>query len=130
MTEKKMNLNSSDFSLLKAAQTGEGLIQLTPERMEQLKETLECRNEYIKETYPRLVEECPYETRLAITAQVIRAIVDHAKEGGSFRYLIYDRLGFGPDAYLPIYEAGGMDISNHFTLGEQNERERKKGTDD
>lgn len=128
--KRKMNLASGDFSLLQAAQTGQGLIELTPERMQQLKDTLEQRNEYIREKYPKLVAECPYETRLAITAQVIKAIVDHAKEGGSFRYLIYDRLGFGPDAYLPIYEAGGMDISNHFTLGEQNDGREGQRTDD
>ena len=33
---------------------------------------------------------------------------------GSFRYLIYDRMGFGPEAYIPLYEAGGMKINNAF----------------
>lgn len=64
----------------------------------------------------KLVEECPYETKLAVTAWVIRNIVDHAKGGGSFRYLIYERLGFKLDAYIPLYEAGGMDITNNFDL--------------
>lgn len=31
---------------------------------------------------------------------------------GSFRYLIYDKLGFGFEAYVPLYESGGMDITN------------------
>jgi len=31
---------------------------------------------------------------------------------GSFRYLIYDKLGFGYEAYVPLYESGGMDITN------------------
>jgi hypothetical protein len=58
------------------------------------------------------------ETRLACAAHVIRKIVDHGKEGGTFRYLIYDRLGFGPEAYIPLYMAGGMHISNDFDLNE------------
>jgi hypothetical protein len=67
-------------------------------------------------TLEDLVEECPYETKLAVTAWVMKHIVEHAKEGGSYRYLIYDRLGFGPDAYVPLYEAGGMEISNEFDM--------------
>lgn len=31
---------------------------------------------------------------------------------GSFRFLIYDKLGFDLDAYVPLYHAGGMDITN------------------
>jgi hypothetical protein len=56
------------------------------------------------------------ETQLAAAAFVIKKIVDHGREGGSFRYLIYDRLGFGPEAYIPLYLAGGMHISNHFEI--------------
>lgn len=35
-------------------------------------------------------------------------------EIGSYRYLIYDRMGFGPNAYQPLYEAGGMNLTNGF----------------
>lgn len=63
-----------------------------------------------------LVEKCDYDTKLAVTAWVFQHIVEHAKEGGSFRYLIYDRLGFDIDSYIVLYEAGGMDISNEFDL--------------
>jgi len=52
---------------------------------------------------------------------VFKHIYEHALTGGSFRYLIYDRLGFGPDAYLPLYEAGGMTISNEFDLSKQDD---------
>ena len=64
----------------------------------------------------KLVEACDYQTRLAVTAWVFKNVVDQAREGGSFRYLIYDRLGFGMDAYVPLYMAGGMTISNEFDL--------------
>ena len=33
-------------------------------------------------------------------------------KNASFRYLIYDRMGFDSLAYMPLYEAGGMRINN------------------
>lgn len=72
-------------------------------------------------TFEELVSGCDYDTKLAITAWVFEHIVNHAKQGGSYRYLIYSRLGFGPDAYVPLYEAGGMEISNEFDLNFKDE---------
>jgi hypothetical protein len=63
-----------------------------------------------------LVENCDYNTKMAVTAWVMKNIVEHAEQGGSFRFLIYDRLGFDLDAYVTLYEAGGMIISNEFDL--------------
>ena len=60
------------------------------------------------------------ESRLAAAAFVIKKIVEHGREGGTFRYLIYNRLGFGPEAYVPLYLAGGMHISNDFNLNKDN----------
>jgi hypothetical protein len=45
-------------------------------------------------------------------AWVFRNIVENGKEDGSFRHLIYDHMGFGPEAYKPLYLAGGMEITN------------------
>jgi hypothetical protein len=50
--------------------------------------------------------------KLTNAVDFMRAIVAHCIEGGSFRYLIYDRLGFGPEAYVPMLEAGGMQFTN------------------
>jgi hypothetical protein len=58
----------------------------------------------------------PESDRIAVAAQVISGILDNAREGGTFRYLIYDRLGFSPDAYVPLYYAGGMHITDNFVL--------------
>jgi hypothetical protein len=69
-------------------------------------------NDWIDE----LVKNSDYDTRLAITAWVCKHILDHAKDGGSYRYLIYDRLGFDMDAYGVLQEAGALDISNLFDL--------------
>ena len=67
------------------------------------------------EEFDKIVEECDNETKLAITRWVMKHVVEHAREGGSYRYLIYDRLGFGLNAYVPLC-ADGMTISNEFDL--------------
>ena len=68
------------------------------------------------ETYMQeLVDKCDYDTKLAVTAWVMKHIVDHARDGGTYRYLIYDRLGFEMDAYGVLLSAG-MTISNDFDL--------------
>ncbi len=48
----------------------------------------------------------------------MKHIVAHAKEGGTYRYLIYDRLGFAPDAYMPLMD-DGITISNEFDLSDK-----------
>lgn len=58
---------------------------------------------------------------VCVTAWVFRHVADHVISGGSFRYLIYDRMGYGPRAYQPLYLAGGMEITN--ALHERNEIE-------
>lgn len=63
-------------------------------------------------------ENLSYDQKLAATVTVFKAICQHAKRRGTFRYLIYDRLGFDTDAYAVLYSAGGMNISNEFTLAE------------
>ena len=73
----------------------------------------------IDEDLAKIADECDYKTKLAVTAWVFKKIVEHGKEPGSFRYLIYDRMGFDMDAYVPLYMAGGMTISNEFDLTEK-----------
>lgn len=57
-----------------------------------------------------------YEQRLVATEYVFSKLVEHAADDGTFRHLIYSRLGFREDAYAPLYTAGGMTISNEFIL--------------
>lgn len=111
-------IHTTDAALIRAATTGEGAVAITAEKLVDIMAALSEHDADIKARYPKLVEECPYETRLAVAAWVMEHIVAHAKDGGTFRYLIYDRLGFGPDAYVPLYTAGGMTISNEFNLAE------------
>lgn len=120
MTDDKVpKLATADLELIKAAsgdESGAGFVTLTPQLLDGVERSLDARKREIDETYPKPVAECPYRTRLAIATWVIEHIVKHAQEGGSFRYPIYERLRFEPDAYVPIYMAGGMEISNHFSL--------------
>lgn len=63
----------------------------------------------------KLVERSDYDTRLAIVRWCMEKITEHAREGGSYRTLIYRRLGFGADAYGVLLD-DGMTISNEFDL--------------
>lgn len=67
-----------------------------------------------------LVDECDPDTKLAVTRWVMKHIVEHAQSGGSYRYLIYERLGFGPEAYAPLCD-DGLTISNEFDLTQNEE---------
>ena len=61
------------------------------------------------------MEGVTYEQRLAVTQWVMRKIVEHARDGGSYRYLIYDM-----DAYAPLC-GDGLTISNEFDLNVMDE---------
>ena len=68
-------------------------------------------------------ENLTYDERLAATAWVFEKLVEHGQEQGSFRYLIYDRLGFSADAYAVLLMAGGMTLSNALVLLESDNLE-------
>ena len=67
-------------------------------------------------TAKEIWEGLTYEQKLGATAHIFEKLCEHARSSGSFRYLIYDRLGFDLDAYSVLYGAGGMTISNEFIL--------------
>jgi hypothetical protein len=58
-----------------------------------------------------------YETRLRVAGHLMRKVVEFGRDPGSFRHFIYGVLGFGMDAYVPLYAAGTMDFTNSFDLG-------------
>ena len=74
-----------------------------------------------KSNYEEVLKDLTDEQKLAAAEWVISNVVEHGRDGGSFRYFIYDRLGFGPEAYLPLYMAGGMEITNNFDLTKDDE---------
>lgn len=81
------------------------------ETFKELGKLLQNRNDDLD----KLAEECPNELKLAVTKWAMEKIVEHAKSPGSYRYLIYDRMGFGPEAYAPLCDAG-LTISNEFDM--------------
>lgn len=115
MTDDKTH--DGDKALIHGALTGEGLIELTPGVLQTLMDNIKARYADFGERYPALVEACPDEMRLAVTQWVMKHIVEHAHDGGTYRHLIYTRLGFGPEAYVPLC-GDGLTISNEFTITE------------
>lgn len=60
----------------------------------------------------RVLNGAPRPT-IAQVAWVMSALSESvSREGCSFRRTIYGLMGFGPEAYVPIYEAGGMNVTN------------------
>jgi len=74
--------------------------------------------------HDELVSKYDNQTKLDIAAWVISKIDEHGVNPGSFRYLIYHRLGFGPEAYVPLYEAGGMNVTNELDYAKAEELAR------
>ncbi len=68
--------------------------------------------------FDALIEDVAPETKLAVCAWLMQKLVDHAREGGTFRSLVYGRLGFGFGAWMTLYLAGGMDISHNLNFHE------------
>ena len=81
------------------------------EALDQIKEAFDEADKY----YDELEEKCDQSTKIAVAKWVFKHLVEHAREGGSFRHLIYGRLGFGTEAYAPLC-GDGMTISNEFDL--------------
>jgi len=61
-----------------------------------------------------------YKTRLAITLFVLNKIWEHAVNGRSYRYLIYERLKFDSDAYS-FFNPVGMNISSRLEVRNEND---------
>lgn len=62
------------------------------------------------------LDACDDATKIAVTAWVFKHLVEHAQSPGSFRHLVYKRMGFKLPAYTPLLNAGGMTISTLFDM--------------
>lgn len=56
------------------------------------------------------------DVRIAVAADVINALLKNAREGRTFRYMLYDLLDFSPAAYTPLYLAGGAAIVDTYAV--------------
>lgn len=127
--EQKARIASGDHTLMRAvslAQSDGSLRVISQEEIDQIKKNADASLRAVNEHFPAMVKEMPYIARLAVACQVFKALCDHAREGGSFRHLIYNRLGFKNDAYIPLHQCGGTEISNYFKLPEKNEEAELK----
>ena len=60
------------------------------------------------------------EQQLMVFCAISRRIFDgEIKQGGSYRYVLYDVFGFGPEAYVPAQCAGYLSIHNAIYTSEQ-----------
>jgi hypothetical protein len=91
---------------------------LTPDVLAQLREGIDEHERRYREDFPKLVEACPYLTRLAVACWTMNHVYEHARDGGTYRWMIYHRMGFEPDAYAPVMFAHGLDINNEFVVTE------------
>jgi hypothetical protein len=70
-----------------------------------------------------------YEQKLCATRVVFDKIGEHMTEGGTYRYLIYDRLGFDYDAYSFLYPEG-LGISNMICDWQEYTRKKNEEKDE
>lgn len=62
------------------------------------------------------------EQQLMVFCAISRRILDgEIKQGGSYRYVLYNVFGFGPEAYVPAQCAGYMEIHNALFTGRDEE---------
>lgn len=109
---KKIKTNPADDAIIHTAKTGEGAVRLTPELMREITEALDARKADIDVRFPKLVAAVDEETRLAIACWTVERICENWRLGGTYRYLLYDLMGFGPEAYGAMQWAGMLDIHN------------------
>lgn len=69
----------------------------------------------LNEKSKKIWEELDYNIKLNVLHHIGKILVEHAKEGGSYRYLLYDRLGLDIDAYVYLLNSF-MTISNEFSI--------------
>lgn len=72
-------------------------------------ETLRRENAELKAEIQRFKDEAE-DVRAETTEQVFKAVCEHMAHGGTYRYLIYDRLGFAPEYYTELLS--GLSVSN------------------
>lgn len=71
--------------------------------------TLRRENAELKAEIQRIKDEAE-DIRAETTEQVFKAVCEHMAGGGTYRYLIYNRLGFAPEYYTQL--TSGLAVSN------------------
>lgn len=128
MAEDKVRLNKHDLALIDQAKAAgatvmtydkalgapePNMVALTKEDIDAMREGLSQRLAEIDTRFPALIAEADPDLVAAVAAKVLGAVHEHLRQPGSFRFLIYDRIGLGTSAYMPLCLAGGLDVSNY-----------------
>jgi len=54
----------------------------------------------------------PYDDKIALAAYLATILYAHLRDGGTYRYLLYERLQLGMDAYSILTWCGLLDVHN------------------
>lgn len=84
----------------------------------------EAMEEFQKEA-EKFWSSLSYEKKLYAVAYVSRVLCEHAREGGTYRYLIYERFGFDLDSYAILQWSGLLEIHNLISGGLKFHSKRK-----
>jgi len=89
------------------------------DKIERLKEIAKEASKAFKELEENMLKEgkevwesLDYDKRLALMCYISKILHEHACEGGTYRYLIYEKFGFDLDAYVPLQLCGLLAIHN------------------
>lgn len=128
MADDKVRLNEADLDLIEKAKAAGAtvmtydkalgapdpdLVSVTKEDIEAMRAGLVERLAEIDASFPSLIARADPDLVTAVAAKVLGAVNDHLRQPGSFRFLIYDRIGLTTSAYMPTCQAGGLDVSNY-----------------
>ena len=90
--------------------------------MENYEESVRSFQALIKEwqnKHDQIWKDLPEDVRLACADVIFRAIDQHAHEGGTFRQLIYERLGLNMDGtYVVLQCAGALKLSDNYNISD------------
>ena len=90
----------------------------SPEWAEFQRLQLEAKNTREKE-YDEYWDSLPYEDQLKAFYSVVKRIYQgEIKDKGSYRWVLYDVFGFGPEAYVLGMDCGYMYLHNSICYGE------------
>ena len=65
-------------------------------------------------------ESLDYDWQLRVFYAVVKRIYEgEIKEKGTYRYILYDKFGFGPEAYIKGMDCGFMYLHNAIYDGEE-----------
>ena len=98
----------------------------TEKAMQELSDISDKFNQWIEEDQARYNEKwnaLSKEDQLDYFCAIAQRIFDgEIKQKGTYRYVLYNVFGFGPEAYVPAQCAGYLEIHNCITTPDQEKR--------